>query len=114
MNDIGVLGVFLQIGREGRQLSGGRAAADAQPGRRHGHQERPRLVLALEVLVVGDGEPFIAALITLDKEMLPQWLRNHGLAAMDVLSGIAGSGGIVFGLLGWLALGLAVMAAPFA
>ena len=36
-------------------------------------------------MVVGDGEPFIGALITLDKEMLPQWLANHGLPAMDVV-----------------------------
>ena len=37
------------------------------------------------MLVIGDGEPFISALITLDKEMLPQWLRNHGLPTMDVV-----------------------------
>lgn len=37
-----------------------------------------------QVVVIGDGEPFISALITLDKEMLPQWLDNHGVARMDV------------------------------
>ncbi len=41
--------------------------------------------LVSQVLVVGDGEPFIAALITLDAEMLPQWLRNHGLEPMGVV-----------------------------
>ena len=41
--------------------------------------------LVSQVVVVGDGEPFIAALITLDKEMLPQWLVNHGLEQMDVV-----------------------------
>ncbi|WP_084355688.1 long-chain fatty acid--CoA ligase [Actinomyces radicidentis] len=41
--------------------------------------------LVSQVMVVGDGEPFIGALITLDKEMLPQWLANHGLPAMDVV-----------------------------
>ena len=41
--------------------------------------------LVSQVLVVGDGEPFISALITLDAEMLPQWLRNHGLPEMDVV-----------------------------
>ncbi|WP_405372643.1 MULTISPECIES: AMP-dependent synthetase/ligase [unclassified Microbacterium] len=34
-----------------------------------------------QVLVVGDQKPFIAALITLDKEMLPTWLGNNGLPA---------------------------------
>ena len=32
-----------------------------------------------------DGELFISALITLDREMLPGWLRNHGLPEMDVV-----------------------------
>lgn len=41
--------------------------------------------LVSQVLVVGDGEPFISALITLDAEMLPQWLRNHHLPEMDVV-----------------------------
>ncbi|VEG27042.1 AMP-dependent synthetase/ligase [Actinomyces howellii] len=40
--------------------------------------------LVSQVLVIGDGEPFISALITLDTEMLPQWLKNHGLPEMDV------------------------------
>lgn len=40
--------------------------------------------LVSQVLVIGDGEPFISALITLDREMLPQWLRNHHLPEMDV------------------------------
>ena len=31
-----------------------------------------------QVIVVGDQKPFIAALITLDVEMLPAWLKNHG------------------------------------
>lgn len=31
------------------------------------------------VVVVGDGRPFIGALVTLDAEMLPMWLRNKGL-----------------------------------
>jgi long-chain acyl-CoA synthetase len=34
--------------------------------------------------VVGDQKPFIAALVTLDPEMLPTWLSNNGLPAMDV------------------------------
>jgi len=28
---------------------------------------------------VGDQKPFIAALVTLDPEMLPVWAKNHGL-----------------------------------
>nr|WP_218868973.1 AMP-dependent synthetase/ligase [Leifsonia psychrotolerans] len=31
-----------------------------------------------QVIVVGDQKPFIAALITLDPEMLPVWLNNNG------------------------------------
>ena len=35
--------------------------------------------LIANVIVVGDQRPFIGALITLDAEMLPDWLRKHGL-----------------------------------
>jgi long-chain acyl-CoA synthetase len=31
-----------------------------------------------QVVVVGDKKPFIAALVTLDSEMLPTWLKNNG------------------------------------
>lgn len=31
-----------------------------------------------QAVVVGDGKPFISALITLDPEMLPVWLANNG------------------------------------
>ncbi|TQJ32383.1 long-chain fatty acid--CoA ligase [Microbacterium sp. SLBN-146] len=34
-----------------------------------------------QVVVVGDQKPFIAALVTLDSEMLPTWLGNNGLPA---------------------------------
>ncbi|MDR0365420.1 MAG: long-chain fatty acid--CoA ligase [Bifidobacteriaceae bacterium] len=34
--------------------------------------------LVSQVVVVGDGKPFIGALVTLDAEMLPGWLSNHG------------------------------------
>jgi len=34
-----------------------------------------------QVVVVGDQKPFIAALVTLDPEMLPAWLANNGLPA---------------------------------
>jgi long-chain acyl-CoA synthetase len=34
-----------------------------------------------QVVVVGDKKPFIAALVTLDGEMLPTWLKNNGLDA---------------------------------
>ncbi|MGO1318196.1 MAG: AMP-dependent synthetase/ligase [Cellulomonadaceae bacterium] len=40
--------------------------------------------LVSQCVVVGDKEPFIGALVTLDAEMLPGWLRTHGLAPMDV------------------------------
>lgn len=32
-----------------------------------------------QVIVVGDQRPFISALITLDEEMLPTWLKNNGV-----------------------------------
>ncbi|MFC4030304.1 AMP-dependent synthetase/ligase [Streptomyces polygonati] len=34
--------------------------------------------LIAECMVVGDGRPFVAALITLDEEFLPKWARRHG------------------------------------
>lgn len=40
--------------------------------------------LISQVVVIGDNKPFIAALITLDAEMLPTWLSNNNLPAMDV------------------------------
>lgn len=40
--------------------------------------------LVSQVVVVGDQQPFIGALITLDAEMLGTWLRNHNLPQMSV------------------------------
>ncbi|MCL2090093.1 MAG: AMP-dependent synthetase/ligase [Micrococcales bacterium] len=40
--------------------------------------------LVSQVVVVGDQRPFVAALVTLDREMLPGWLSSHGLPPMDV------------------------------
>ncbi|QBF46186.1 AMP-dependent synthetase/ligase [Janibacter limosus] len=37
-----------------------------------------------QCLVVGDGKPFIAALVTLDEEMLPGWAANNGLGSLTV------------------------------
>ena len=37
-----------------------------------------------QVIVVGDQKPFISALITLDDEMLPAWLANHGLGDVSI------------------------------
>ena len=87
--DIGALDDdgYLRITGRKKELivtAGGKNVAPAQlEDRLRGHP------LISQVLVVGDGEPFIAALITLDKEMLPQWLRNHGLPAMDVVEASA-------------------------
>jgi long-chain acyl-CoA synthetase len=44
-----------------------------------------------QVVVVGDQRPFIAALITLDPEMLPTWLGNNGLDATMTLEQAAKS-----------------------
>lgn len=83
--DIGTLDNdgYLRITGRKKELivtAGGKNVAPTQlEDRLRGHP------LVSQVLVVGDREPFISALITLDKEMLPQWLRNHGLPAMDVI-----------------------------
>ena len=42
-----------------------------------------------QCIVVGDQKPFIAALVTLDAEMLPAWTRNHGLGELTVDAGRA-------------------------
>ncbi|WP_026459357.1 AMP-dependent synthetase/ligase [Schaalia vaccimaxillae] len=39
--------------------------------------------LVANVVVVGDGRPYIGALITLDTEMLPNWLQTHGMPVVD-------------------------------
>ncbi|MCX6502260.1 MAG: long-chain fatty acid--CoA ligase [Microbacterium sp.] len=44
-----------------------------------------------QVVVVGDQKPFIAALVTLDPEMLPSWLGNNGLDASMSLAQAAKS-----------------------
>ena len=36
--------------------------------------------LVSQCIVVGDGKPFIAAIVTLDEEMYPAWAGNHGLS----------------------------------
>ena len=48
-------------------------------------EERLRAhALVSQCMVVGDQKPFIAALVTLDAEMLPTWLANSGKPEMDV------------------------------
>ena len=87
--DIGALDEdgYLRITGRKKELivtAGGKNVAPTQlEDRLRGHP------LISQVLVVGDGEPFISALITLDKEMLPQWLHNHGLPTMDVVEASA-------------------------
>jgi long-chain acyl-CoA synthetase len=39
--------------------------------------------LVSQCMVVGDAQPYIACLITLDEEALPAWLDQHGKPAMD-------------------------------
>ena len=39
--------------------------------------------LISQAVVVGDQRPFVAALLTLDPEMLPTWLTNHGKPVMS-------------------------------
>ncbi|MFT0762975.1 long-chain fatty acid--CoA ligase [Scrofimicrobium sp. R131] len=44
--------------------------------------------LISQIVVVGDKRPFISALITLDTEMLPLWLKNKGLPALSAAEAI--------------------------
>ena len=39
--------------------------------------------LVSQCIVVGDQKPFIAALVTLDEEMLPAWAKNNGLEGVS-------------------------------
>ncbi|RRR27349.1 long-chain fatty acid--CoA ligase [Schaalia georgiae] len=39
--------------------------------------------LIANIVVVGEGRPYIGALIALDTETLPDWLRRHGLPVVD-------------------------------
>jgi long-chain acyl-CoA synthetase len=45
--------------------------------------------LISQTMVVGDGQPFVAALVTLDPEMLPTWLSNQGKSEMSVAQAAA-------------------------
>ena len=40
--------------------------------------------LISQCMVVGDGRPFVAALVTLDEEMLPTWAQAHGLEGLTL------------------------------
>lgn len=40
--------------------------------------------LISQIMVVGEGKPFVGALVTLDEEMLPGWLKQKGLEPMNV------------------------------
>ena len=44
--------------------------------------------LISQIVVVGDKRPFISALVTLDAEMLPGWLKNHGFEALTVAEAV--------------------------
>lgn len=40
--------------------------------------------LISQIMIVGEGKPFVGALVTLDSEMLPGWMKNKGLDSVDV------------------------------
>ncbi|MDP9800354.1 long-chain acyl-CoA synthetase [Arcanobacterium wilhelmae] len=44
--------------------------------------------LISQVVAVGDQKPFVSALITLDPDMLPGWLRNHNLPQMSLTDAV--------------------------
>ncbi len=82
--DIGTLDAdgFLTITGRAKEIivtAGGKNVAPALlEDRLRGHP------IVSQCVVVGDNRPFIGALVTLDPQMLPGWLSNHGLPAMSV------------------------------
>lgn len=40
--------------------------------------------LVSQCVVIGDQKPFVAAILTLDAEMLPTWLKNNSLPEMSI------------------------------
>ncbi len=82
--DIGALDAdgFLTITGRAKEIivtAGGKNVAPALlEDRLRGHP------IVSQCVVVGDNRPFIGALITLDPQMLPGWLHNHGLPEMSV------------------------------
>ncbi len=44
--------------------------------------------LVAQCLVVGDGRPFVGALITLDRETLPLWLKRNGYSEQTPISDV--------------------------
>lgn len=79
--DLGVLdGGHLRITGRTKEIivtAGGKNVAPAAlEDRLRGHP------VVSQVVVVGDGRPFVGALVTLDAEMLPGWLASRGLPAM--------------------------------
>ncbi len=73
---------FLRITGRSKEIivtAGGKNVAPAVlEDRLRGHP------LVSQCVVVGDARPFIAALVTLDADLLPGWLSSHGLPEMDV------------------------------
>ena len=48
--------------------------------------------LVSQCVVIGDQKPFVAAILTLDEEMLPTWLKNNGLPEMSLTQAAETSG----------------------
>jgi long-chain acyl-CoA synthetase len=44
--------------------------------------------LVSQCMVVGDNRPFVAALVTIDEEMLPHWKQQHGKPADATVAGL--------------------------
>ncbi|MES4905131.1 MULTISPECIES: AMP-dependent synthetase/ligase [unclassified Streptomyces] len=44
--------------------------------------------LVAECMVVGDGRPFVGALVTVDEEFLPRWLAEHGKPAGSTVAAL--------------------------
>ncbi|HEX5496500.1 MAG TPA: AMP-dependent synthetase/ligase [Mycobacteriales bacterium] len=50
--------------------------------------------LISQAMVVGDGRPYVACLVTLDEDFLPDWLTAHGMAADTPLADLRDHDGL--------------------
>ncbi|MFI9648307.1 AMP-dependent synthetase/ligase [Streptomyces sp. NPDC052040] len=51
--------------------------------------------LIAECMVVGDGKPFVAALVTIDEEFLPRWAEQNGKPAGTTLAALRDDPGLL-------------------
>ena len=82
--DLGVLDDdgFLRITGRSKEIIVTAGGKNVAPGVLEDRLRAHRLVS--QCMVVGDGKPYVACLVTLDEEALPAWLEQRGKQAMSV------------------------------